>query len=84
MSLRNDRYSYGIIWSEEDKEYVGLCTEFPSLSWLDETPEDALKGIRAIIADVVIDMRSTGEEIPAPISDYSSHKNRLQLVPQVA
>ena len=84
MSLRNDRYSYGIIWSEEDKEYVGLCTEFPSLSWLDETPEDALKGIRAIIADVVIDMRSTGEEIPAPISGYSSQKNRLQLVPQVA
>ena len=34
--LKNDRYTYRITWSEEDQEYVGLCVEFPSLSWLDK------------------------------------------------
>ena len=26
-----DRYTYQVTWSSEDDEYVGLCTEFPSL-----------------------------------------------------
>ena len=29
-----DRYTYRITWSSEDGEHVGLCAEFPSLSWL--------------------------------------------------
>jgi predicted RNase H-like HicB family nuclease len=44
--LKNDRYTYRVTWSEEDEEYVGLCAEFPSLSWLEPSPEEALKGIR--------------------------------------
>ena len=32
--LKDDRYTYRVTWSEEDKEYVGLCAEFHSLSWL--------------------------------------------------
>ena len=30
-----DRYTYRVTWSEEDQEHVGLCAEFPSLSWLE-------------------------------------------------
>ena len=29
------RYSYSVTWSAQDGEFVGLCAEFPSLSWLD-------------------------------------------------
>lgn len=68
MRLINDRYTYRISWSEEDGEYVGLCAEFPSLSWLDETPEAALTGIRQVVAEVVIDMQNDGEQIPVPHS----------------
>gem|GEM_PF-2667559 len=57
MSLKNDRYTYRVTWSEDDSEYVGLCAEFPSLSWLSKTPEAALKGIRKVVAEVVEDMR---------------------------
>lgn len=39
MMPKPDCYTYRVIWSEEDEEYVGLCAEFPSLSWLDGTPE---------------------------------------------
>ncbi len=53
-----DRYTSRVIWSEEDEEYVGLCAEFPSLSWLDESPEAALHGIRQLVADVVTNLAS--------------------------
>ena len=40
-----DKYTYRVMWSEEDGEYVGLCAEFPSLSWLAKTQKEALAGI---------------------------------------
>jgi predicted HicB family RNase H-like nuclease len=68
MPLKDDRYTYRVTWSEDDQEYIGLCAEFPSLSWLSPTPEAALKGIRKVVADVVNDMREQGEEPPEPIA----------------
>jgi predicted HicB family RNase H-like nuclease len=68
MVLVNDRYTYRVIWSDEDQEYIGLCTEFPSLSWLAATPEEALTGIRQVVAEVVSDMETSGEPIPESIS----------------
>lgn len=66
--LEHDHYTYRVTWSEEDQEHVGLCAEFPSLSWLDATPEDALKGIRQIVAEVVTDLASNGEKMPEPLA----------------
>ena len=68
MPLKNDRYTYRVTWSEDDKEYVGLCAEFPSLSWLSSTPEAVLKGIRKLVADIVKDIESNDETIPEPIA----------------
>jgi len=65
---KNDLYAYRVIWSEEDKEYVGLCAEFPSLSWLARTQEEALKGIRKIVHDVIADMIRNNESVPDPLS----------------
>jgi hypothetical protein len=28
-----DHFTYRVTWSQEDGEHVGLCVEFPSLSW---------------------------------------------------
>jgi len=66
--LQNDRYAYRVTWSEEDNEYIGLCVEFPSLSWLDPMPEDALKGIRQVVAEVIADLEANGEPVPEPIA----------------
>ncbi len=68
MSLKNDRYTYRVTWSDDDNEYVGLCAEFSSLSWLAKTPEAALKGIRKVVADAVSDMLDNGEPAPEPIA----------------
>jgi predicted HicB family RNase H-like nuclease len=66
--LDNDYYTYRVTWSAEDNEYVGLCTEFPSLSWLADTHDQALQGIRELIAEVVEDMRINNEVAPEPIA----------------
>lgn len=65
---KNDHYSYRLTWSEEDQEHVGLCVEFPSLSWLASSPEAALKGIRSVVADVVQDLKQNGESVPVPVA----------------
>ena len=84
MALTNDRYTYRVTWSEDDNEYVGLCAEFPSLSWLARTPEAALKGIRKLVADVVNDMRTSREAIPEPIASRSySGKFMVRIPPEV-
>ena len=84
MALKNDRYTYRVTWSEDDKEYVGLCAEFPSLSWLVRTPEAALKGIRRVVADVVKDMQDHGEPIPEAIASRQySGKFMVRVPPHV-
>jgi predicted HicB family RNase H-like nuclease len=68
LKKQADHYTYRITWSAEDGEYVGLCAEFPSLSWLARTPESALQGIRNLVADVVSDMQSNNENAPQPLA----------------
>ena len=68
MAVETDKYTYRVTWSEEDQEFLGLCAEFPSLSWLDLTQEAALNGIRTQVHTAVEDMRASGEAIPKPIS----------------
>ena len=68
MKKNIDRYTYRITWSEEDQEFVGLCAEFPSLSWLDRAPENALAGIRKVVKAAVKDLSRNGDSVPEPIS----------------
>jgi len=65
---KNDRYTYRVTWSQEDEEHVGLCAEFPGLSWLAASPEGALRVIRKLVAEVVEDMATNGESVPEPIA----------------
>jgi len=83
-TLQNDHYTYRVTWSEDDNEYVGLCAEFPSLSWLEATPEKALKGIRTVVAEVIEDMKANKEKIPEPIAckQYSG-KFMVRVPPEV-
>ncbi|MDQ1333269.1 MAG: hypothetical protein QG552_219 [Thermodesulfobacteriota bacterium] len=84
MMLQNDRYTYRVTWSEDDNEYVGLCAEFPSLSWLAATPEAALKGVRKMVADIVKDMEANKEVIPEPIAcKRFSGKFMVRIPPEV-
>jgi predicted HicB family RNase H-like nuclease len=84
MILERDKYTYRVTWSEEDEEYVGLCVEFPSLSWLAGSPEEALHGIRQVVADIVLDLQASGEEVPEPLATKQfSGKFLLRIPPEL-
>ena len=79
-----DHYTFRVTWSPEDGEHVGLCAEFPSLSWLARTPEAALKGIRRVVSETVADMQASGEAIPVPLAEkHYSGEFRVRIPPQV-
>ena len=74
------RYSFRVTWSPEDAEFVATCVEFPSLSWLASTPEQALTGIRTIVEDAIDDLRTNNEPVPEPLSTRRySGKFQLRL-----
>ncbi|MCB1053942.1 MAG: toxin-antitoxin system HicB family antitoxin [Acidobacteria bacterium] len=82
--MAGDHYTYRVTWSEEDGEHVGLCAEFPSLSWLAKTPEAALRGIRRLVADVVTDLDAQGETVPEPIASRRfSGRFMVRVPPEV-
>jgi len=67
--MKTDHYTYRVTWSAEDGEHVGLCAEFPSLSWLAKTPEEALAGIRQLVREVVQEMEDSDEPVPTPLAE---------------
>lgn len=78
-----NHYTYRITWSPEDREHLGLCAEFPSLSWLASTPEQALTGIQEVVREVLADMRREGEQAPKPLADRNySGKLMVRMAPE--
>ena len=83
-TIPHDHYTYRVTWSDEEKEYVGLCAEFPGLSWRASAPEAALRGVRSVVADVIEDMNIQREPIPEPLANRSfSGKFMVRVPPNV-
>lgn len=56
-----EKYTYRVIWSEEDQVFVGLGAQFPSLSWLEEKQDTALHGIVRLVSDTLKEMEENKE-----------------------
>ena len=78
---KTERYTYKVTWSPEDNEHVGLCVEFPSLSWLASSAGAALKGIQKVVSVVIKDMKASGEEIPEPLATKSYSGKLVVRIP---
>ena len=76
-----NHYTNRVTWSAEDSEHVGLCAEFPSLSWLAPSPEKALSGIRRVVAEVVDDLKASGEPVPDALADKTYSGRLLVRIP---
>ena len=48
-----EAYTYRVVWSTEEPAYLGLCVEYPELSFLDSTSEGAFAGIRWLVSQYV-------------------------------
>lgn len=81
--IDHKHYAYRVIWSQDDEEYVGLCAEFPSLSFLASEQTAALKGISKLVGEVVKDMLINNELIPEPLAagKYSG-KFQVRIAPE--
>jgi predicted HicB family RNase H-like nuclease len=78
-----DHYTYRVHFSPADGEYVATVAEFASLSWLDASPVGALQGLIQVVADVIEDLRASGEPVPAPLSDREySGKFMVRIPPE--
>lgn len=64
-----DHYAYRVGWSPEDGEFVGTVIEFPSLSWVDPNRTAAFLGIQHLVAEVLDEMRESGEQPPQALAD---------------
>jgi len=62
---------------------VGLCTEFPSLSWLAASPEKVLSGIRRVVGEVVSEMNACGEPIPEALAEKNYSGRFMVRVPSL-
>ena len=56
-----DAYTYRVVWSTEEPAYLGLCVEYPELSFLDSTSEGAFAGIRRLVSEHVGNAAHTPE-----------------------
>lgn len=65
------RYSYRVLWSPDDDEYVATVLEFPSLSWLDEDQAAASQGLVEVVVGVVEDLAAAGQNVPQPFTERS-------------
>jgi predicted HicB family RNase H-like nuclease len=82
--MKRDHYTYRVTWSQEDGEYLALCAEFPSLSWLASSSEKALAGIQQVVAEAVRDMHANGEVVPEPLAEKRySGEFRVRIPPHV-
>ena len=76
-------YTYRVVWSQDDEEYVGLCAEMPSLSFLADNHADALNGVINLVATIIDDMQNNNELIPEPIaSKHYSGKFMVRISPE--
>jgi len=63
-----NKYSTSIHWSEEDQEFVATCTEFPYLSGIGETKEEALNILNEAVEVGIEMLEEDNEPVPLPIA----------------
>ena len=76
-----DHYTHRVPLLPDAGEYAGLCAEFPSVSWLAATAEEAFSGIHALVHEVVTDIHANAETPPAPLADRAYSREFLVRVP---
>jgi len=62
FQMDSKQYTCRVTWSAEYNEYVGLCAEFPSLSWLDADQSKAFSGIEELIVGSLLSLFSVVQQ----------------------
>jgi antitoxin HicB len=71
-------YSFSVAWSQEDGEYVATSSEFPGLSGLGASAEDAVRELTEAMSAAVEAFKEDGEAVPLP-REVTSFSGQLRL-----
>lgn len=76
-------YTYRVFWSKENGAFVSSVLEFPSLSNLAESQEEALRGMVEVVRDTLSIISEEGREPPQPLGtkQFSGHLS-LRIPPE--
>jgi len=78
---RAEKYTYRVVWSEEDQAHIASCLEFPSLMAHGSTAKKALAEIEAAVAASIEWMQEAGEKIPESLGQRKFKGNLTLRVP---
>ncbi len=75
-----DKYSFSVLWSDEDDAYVATVPEFPGLSAFGDTPEEAIREAKIALRGFIEVYEEDGCKLPQPmkVKKYSG-QIRLRL-----
>jgi predicted RNase H-like HicB family nuclease len=75
-----DKYSFNIIWSDEDENYIATVPEFNGLSAHGDTPEEAIEEANVALEGFLEVFKEDGCEVPEPhtFSKFSG-QTRIRL-----
>lgn len=66
--MNDPRYQYRATWSDEDDAWIGVCNGYLLVSHIAPTEAECLRGIGALVDDIVLDLQGNGEALPPPLS----------------
>lgn len=64
--MSKDRYTIQIFWSAEDEAFVAVCQEFPGLSAIGESREEALQEAQIALDLMIQTYQDKGIALPEP------------------
>jgi predicted RNase H-like HicB family nuclease len=84
MGNKAERYTYRIEWSQEDGIFVARCVEFPGLGAHGHSQEEALRQIKAAVAEALKWLRDEKRSAPEPLGTkkFRGHLT-LRVPPEV-
>jgi hypothetical protein len=63
LSDKRDKRAYYAHWSPHDRQWVGTCSDYSYLSWLDDIPSGALFGIKLLSDEADADLELEAQDL---------------------
>jgi predicted RNase H-like HicB family nuclease len=78
-----DKFTYCVVWSQDDNAHIAYCLEFPSIAAHGDTASKALIEIEKAVKASIKWMQEDGEYIPQPLKITKSEGQVTFQIPEV-
>lgn len=65
--MNAEKYSYEPMWSNKNKCFIAISREWPDLTHLGETPDEAVTQLMELVRETMHDRYVKGESVPKPL-----------------